>query len=102
MLIGIVGALISGWKSGERVWLLVPVITSVVIWAITPTIFWPMISEMWSIHKARISRSEVEVLALARRWMIWDSIRAGLIAIAFLSSLRALAGPIVAKIKYAS
>ncbi len=101
MLIGLVGALVSGWRSADRIWLWVPLIIFLVIWAITPTIFWPMINEMWSIHKARISRSEAEVLSLVRRWFIWDSIRAGLIAVLFLSSLRALAGPMVSRDKNA-
>ena len=97
MLVGIVGALVSGWKSVERAWLWVPLITFLVIWAITPTIFWPMINEMWAIHKVRVSRSEAEVLSLVRRWFVWDSIRVGLIAVVFLSSIRALAGPTFSK-----
>lgn len=92
MLIGIIGTLVTGWKSRERAWLWAAAIIFAVIWAITPTIFWPMISEMWSIHKGRVSSSEAEVLSLVRRWFIWDSIRLGLIAMLFLSSLRALAG----------
>ena len=92
MLVGIVGALVSAWRSVDRIWLWVPLITFLVIWAITPTIFLSMIYEMWPIHKARISRSDAEVLLLVRRWFIWDSVRVGLVAVAFLASVRALVG----------
>jgi hypothetical protein len=94
VLVGILGALISGWKCSLRFWLLVPVATFILIWILTPTVFWPMIYQLWSVHKARISLTEIEQLALVRRWFIWDSFRIVLIGIAFLSSLRALSGPI--------
>jgi hypothetical protein len=93
-LIGIVGALISGWKCSLRFWLLVPVGTFTIIWILTPTVFWPMINQLWSVHKARISLTDVEQVALVRRWFIWDSFRIVLIGIGFLSSVRALSGPI--------
>ena len=97
VLIGIIGALIGGWKSEDRVWLLIPFITFIAIWAITPAIFWPMINEFWGIHKGRLERSDADILSLVHRWKMWDLFRIGLTAVGFLSSLRALAGPLVPK-----
>lgn len=93
-LVGMLGALISGWKCSLRFWLLLPLAAFAVIWVLTPTVFWPMINELWSVHKARLALTEVEQVALVRRWFLWDSFRIGLIAVCFLSSLRALTGPL--------
>lgn len=93
IVVGIAGALISGWKCSLRFWLLLPVVSFAIIWILTPTIFWPMIDQLWSVHKARISLTDLEQVALVRRWFIWDSFRIVLIGIGFLSSLRALSGP---------
>jgi hypothetical protein len=48
MVVGILGALISGRKTrpGFRIWLWLPVISFLILWAFTPTVFWPMIHEL--------------------------------------------------------
>ena len=92
--IGIGGALISGWRSSLRVWLLVPALTFGLIWILTPTVFWPMINQLWEVHRGRLALTDLEQVALVRRWFIGDSFRIVLIGAAFLSSLRALSGPI--------
>ena len=94
ILVGMLGALVSGWKSSLRPWLLIPVASFAVIWVLTPTVFWPMINELWSVHKGRLLLTDPEQVALVRRWFLWDSFRIGFIAVCFLSSLRALTGPI--------
>lgn len=94
ILIGIVGALITGWKSSLRFWLLLTVVSFAIIWILTPTIFWPMINELWAVHRGRLSLTDVEQVALVHRWFLWDSFRIVLIGIGFFSSLRALSGPI--------
>jgi hypothetical protein len=93
MLVGILGALISGWKTPfeYRVWLIIPVITFVIIWIFTPTVFWPMIRELY--HAGKIGRSDPDLILLVRRWMIWDWMRVALIAIGFISSVRAISIP---------
>ena len=90
ILVGSIGALIAGWKSPWRPMLLAAVASFAVIWVLTPTVFWPMINELWSIHKGRLTRSDLEVVALVRRWFIWDSLRIGLICLGFVYSVRAL------------
>ena len=95
MLVGILGALISGWKTRleYRIWLWVPVIAFLIIWIFTPTVFWPMIGELYGAGSGKIVRSDAELILLVRRWMIWDWLRVSVIAIAFLSSVRAISVP---------
>ena len=95
MVFGIVGALISGWKTAfwYRVWLLLPVVSFLVIWAFTPTVFWPMINELYGAATGKIVRTDAELLLLARRWIIWDWCRVVAIAVGFFSSIRAIGMP---------
>ena len=95
MVVAIVGALISGWKTPleYRVWLWVPVLAFLVIWIFTPTVFWPMIRELYGAGAGRFVRSEAELVSLVRRWMIWDWSRAVLIATGFVALVRAISLP---------
>ena len=94
-LVGILGALISGWKTplAYRKWLLVPVIAFVVIWIFTPTVFWPMIGQLWGAGTGKIVMSGPELTALVNRWMLWDWMRVVVVAMAFLSSIKAISMP---------
>lgn len=95
MVVGILGALVSGWKTPfeYRVWLWVPVITFLIIWTLTPTVFWPMIRELYGAGTGKIVRTDAELVLLVRGWMIWDSLRSALIAVGFVSSVRAISIP---------
>ena len=92
MVLGILGALISGWKTQleYRIWLWVPVIAFLIIWILTPTVFWPMISELYRAGSGKIVMSDAALVQLVRRWMIWDWLRVALIAAGFASSVRAI------------
>lgn len=91
ILIGAVGSLLGGWKTPARRLLLVSLGSLVVIWIFTPTVFWPMIVQMWEVHRGRLPMPEAEVIALVRRWFIWDSFRIVAIAVGFIASVRAYA-----------
>ncbi len=95
MVVGVLGALISGWKTRfeYRVWLWLPVIAFLVIWILTPTVFWPMIRELYGTATGRITRSDAEAILLARRWIIWDWARVVMIAVGYVSSIRAISVP---------
>jgi hypothetical protein len=95
LLLAVVGALICGWKtpSRYRLWLWVPLAALALIWIATPTVFWPMIDEIYNAAHGRIGRSDVELAQLVRRWMIFDWMRVAMIAAGFLASLRALSLP---------
>jgi hypothetical protein len=71
----------------------VPVITFLLIWIFTPTVFWPMIRELYGAGSGKIVRSDVELKLLVRRWMIWDWLRVAVIATGFLSLVRAISVP---------
>jgi hypothetical protein len=89
--IGSIGALISGRKqSAIRLWLWLGVISFLIIWLLTPTVFWPMIDQLYYTATGKISATNQESIALAHRWLIWDWIRVGLIAAGFIASVRAL------------
>jgi len=92
MAIGILGSLISGWRRPVqlRFWLWLGVIMFLVIWAITPTVFWPMIHQLYGTATGKIVASDVESIRLARRWIIWDWFRVALIAVGFMASVRAI------------
>ena len=95
MAVSVVAALICGWKTPRklRLWLWLPVIMFLIIWAITPTVFWPMIRELYGSAIGRISRTDAELVQLAHRWIVWDWFRVSLIAIGFLASVRAISLP---------
>jgi hypothetical protein len=91
--IGSVGALVSGRKEPTlRLGLLLGVILFLIIWVLTPTVFWPMIDQLYYTATGKISATNEESVQLARRWLIWDWIRVGLIAGGFIVSIRALCG----------
>jgi Domain of unknown function (DUF1772) len=92
MLVGVVGALISGWKTRHeyRLWLLLPALMFLIIWALTPTVFWPMIRELYGAGSGRISRSDAELIRLVRRWVTYDWLRVAMIGVGFASYVRAI------------
>jgi hypothetical protein len=96
MMVGIVGALISGWTRHEyRRWLLIPALMFLIIWALTPTVFWPMIRELYRAGSGAIARSDAELVQLVRRWVTLDWLRVVLIGIGFASYVRAISLPAV-------
>jgi len=96
---GMLGALISGWKTRfeYRFWLWLPAIMFLLIWTFTPTVFWPMIHELYGVASGKIVSTDAEVMRLVRRWFIWDWVRVAMIAVGFVSSVRAISLPVVAK-----
>ncbi len=95
MLVGILGALISGWKTPweYRIWLVVPVITFTLIWIFTPTVFWPMIIDLYRAGTGKVPQTDAVLLHTVRRWMIWDWSRVVAIAIGFVASVKAISIP---------
>ncbi len=95
--IGSIGALISGWRSRGHFCLWLAVIMFLIIWAITPTVFWPMIHQLYGTAIGRITATDAESVQLARRWLIWDFVRVCLIATGFVASVRAISLPAATK-----
>lgn len=95
--VGSVGALVAGWKSSVRLWLWLSLIMFLVIWALTPTIFWPMIHQLYGTAIGRVTATEAESVQLAHRWLVWDWFRLVVIAIGFVASVRAMSVTVVSK-----
>lgn len=95
MLVGILGALIAGWKTPfwYRKWLGIPMLMFILIWIFTPTVFWPMIRELYGAGIGRIVLSPAEAAHVVRKWIICDWLRVVAIALAFVSSVRAISVP---------
>lgn len=92
MAITIVGALIAGWRFPRiiRRWLLLGTAAFILIWAITPTIFWPMINAQYAIATGTANASAAEAVELTARWVAWAWFRIVPIAIGFFASIKAL------------
>jgi hypothetical protein len=99
ILIAILGALISGWKTEPvyKFWLWLSFAAFVAIWIATPTVFWPLITDLYRVANGRVTMSDAAVATLVRHWFIYDWIRVAVIAIGFLASIRAISIPYLAR-----
>ena len=95
MLVVSLGALIAGWRTqpSYKLWLWLPIIAFTLIWIATPTVFWPIINELYQIAHGRITRSNAEMVALIHRWVVGDWLRVATITAGFLSAIRAISLP---------
>jgi hypothetical protein len=91
-LAGTVGALAAGWRTPAdyRLWLWMPLVSLLVIWAATPTLFWPLIAELYAAGTGARLLSPAEADALVTRWLVLDWLRAALIAVGFVCAVQAL------------
>lgn len=92
LLVGSAGALWAGWHAPRscRSRLLVPVMMLLVIWMLTPTLFWPMLNDLWAASQGRLALGNDEVVALTQRWFVWDSVRTLLIFLGFVFTVQAM------------
>lgn len=92
LLIGAVGSLVCGRKASRsyKMLLWVSLLSLVVIWLSTPTLFWPMIGDL---YYAGTGSRPLEVSAaqnLVNRWLVLDWLRTALIAVGFVSAIQAI------------
>jgi hypothetical protein len=99
ILTAILGALISGWKTEPvyKFWLGLSFAAFVAIWIATPTLFWPLITQLYRVANRRVTMSDDAVATLVRHWFIYDWIRVAMIAVGFLASIRAISIPYLAR-----
>jgi hypothetical protein len=97
LLLAIVGALWSGWKTNRsyRLSLELSVGAFALIWLATPTLFWPIINEIYQLAHHRVAIADADGLALVRKWFLYDSIRIVVIAAGFFSAVRTISIPYV-------
>lgn len=69
MALSILGALAAGWRQPREVklWLWVGTLAFLLIWAITPTVFWPMINQQYDIATGKVVATPDEAMALTAR-----------------------------------
>ena len=65
----------------------------VLIWIFTPTVFWPMIRELYGVGGGRIVESDGQVRRLSATVDYFRLVAVLAIALAFLSSVRAISVP---------
>ena len=96
ILVGVLGAIISGWKTpfAYRVWLWLPAAMFVLIWVITIPVMWPMNHELYLAAQGLSGRGEAEVVQMARRWVMYDWLRVGMLAVSFVSAVRSISTPV--------
>src|SRR5438874_10922652 len=75
----------------------VPVIVFLIIWALTPTVFWPMNHELYLAAQGTTGLSAAEVIQMTHRWVLLDWLRVALIAIGFISYILAISMPATQK-----
>ncbi|MBM4383928.1 MAG: DUF1772 domain-containing protein [Deltaproteobacteria bacterium] len=92
LLLGTLGAVVAAWRAlaSHRCWLVAPLAAFAVIWALTPTVYWPMIEALRVAGAGKGVRDVVELQALVSRWMWWDSLRTALIAVGLVALVRLL------------
>lgn len=83
LLIGYFGVLVSGWRSADkfRTALVIPVVMIVIMAAITPTVFWPMIRELYAAGIGRVDADAAHLASVVRKWFVLDILLTSLIVV---------------------
>lgn len=92
LVIGTVGSLIAGWQTPPKykLWLWLPLAILLIIWAATPTLFWPMIYDLYGTSTGKRPLPEAAVQALVNQWIWYDWIRTAFIAMGLGCALHAI------------
>jgi len=91
--IPLVLGLIASWHlSTHRMWLLVPVVCTAIAIVMTLTYIYPINAVLFD--QAGGNLSGVDIQALARKWIIADRVRLGIMTVGFISLLGALTLPL--------
>jgi hypothetical protein len=92
LLLATVGTLVAGWKTRSPykalLWLSLGAL--ILIWASTPTLFWPMIRDLYWASTGKQPLDSQAATAPAHQWIFYDWIRTALIAVGFVASLLAM------------
>lgn len=92
LMVGSVGSLVAGWSGAPflKRWLWAPVLALVVIWVLTPLVFWPLINGLYDAARGKGSLSAGQAAELSHQWFVWDWLRVGLIAAGFIAQACAI------------
>jgi hypothetical protein len=91
-LVGCVGSLLCGWRTpaNYKVLLWVPFAVLLVTAAVTPTLFWPMITALYRAGTGTAPLSDAAVDALLNKWLWYDWLRGALGVPALVCAVQAL------------
>ncbi|MEW5978332.1 MAG: anthrone oxygenase family protein [Acidobacteriota bacterium] len=91
-LIGWVGALVCARKAlrSYRIWLWVALASFLVIWLATPTLFWPMIGDLYHAGTGARTLDASAAQSLVNRWLVLDWLRTAFIAVGLVCAIQAL------------
>ena len=91
-VVPLIVGLIAGWHlTAHRVWLLVPVVCVAISVIMTLAYIYPINAVL--VDQAGGNLSDTEIQGLARRWIIADRVRLGIMSVGFFSLLHALTIP---------
>jgi len=92
LLIGSAGALVCARNAlrSYKIWLWVSLASLLVIWLATPTLFWPMIADLYYAGTASRPLEASAAQTLVNRWLVLDWLRTALIALGFVSAIQVI------------
>ena len=92
LLIGTVGAIFCGRNAvhSYKVLLWIGLACLLFIWIATPTLFWPMISDLYYAGTGDRPLQVSEAQTLVNRWLVLDWMRTALITVGFFSAIQAI------------
>jgi hypothetical protein len=100
LLVGLLGAAISGWKTpaSYRVWLLIPFVMVLAGWILTVLWFWPLNGALWAVARGAPDavQDRAEIVRMTRQWVTCDWLRVAILTVSFVSSVRAISVPYAA------
>lgn len=90
LLIGSVGAIVCARKASRRykAWLWLALTSLLIIWLATPTVFWPMIRDLYYAGTGAQPLQASDARSLVNRWLVLDWLRTALIAVGFVSAIQ--------------
>jgi hypothetical protein len=91
-LIGWVGALVCARKAlrSYKAWLWVALASFVVIWLATPTLFWPLIGDLYHAGTGSRPLDAAAAQDLVNRWLVLDWLRTAFIAVGLVCGVQAV------------
>lgn len=92
LVLGLLGGFVLGWRGPWtfKRWLWLMLAALVIIWAATPTLFWPMIRELYWASTGKQPLSAAAAQAVVDKWLLYDWVRTAVSAFGFVCALKAL------------
>jgi uncharacterized membrane protein len=97
-LVGAIAALVTGWKTPTRyrIWLWLSAVLILAIWMQTIVVMLPMNAALYAAAPGSTGTptDNPDVVQLVHRWVVYDWIRVAMLAVGFVSAVRAISLPL--------